>query len=49
MMEGLNRSIKRTTATREIKGIKPFEYCPTSTHQQFIDYTLLHDTPTVKE
>jgi hypothetical protein len=33
MMEGLNRSIKSATAVGELKGIKPFEDCPTSTHQ----------------
>jgi hypothetical protein len=33
MMEGLSRSIKSATATGEIKGIKPYENCPTSTHQ----------------
>jgi hypothetical protein len=49
MMEGLSRSIKSATAAGEIKGIKPFENCPTSTHQQFVDDTLLHGTPTVKE
>jgi hypothetical protein len=49
MMEGLRRSIKSTTATGEITGIEPFENYSTSTHQQFVDDTLLHGTPTVKE
>jgi hypothetical protein len=49
MMKGLNRSIKSATAVEELKGIKPFEDYPTSTHQQFIDDTLLHGTPMVKE
>jgi hypothetical protein len=49
MMEGLIRSIKSATTAGELKGIKPFENCPTSTHQQFVDDTLLHGTPTVKE
>jgi hypothetical protein len=49
MMEGLSRSIKSTTIAGELKGIKPFEECPTSTHQEFIDDTILHGTPTVKE
>jgi hypothetical protein len=49
MMEGLSQSIKSATTTWEIKGIKPYENCPTSTHQQFMDYTLLHGMPTVKE
>jgi hypothetical protein len=33
MMERLSRSIKSATTTGEITGIKPFENCPTSTHQ----------------
>jgi hypothetical protein len=49
MMKGISRSIKCAIAAGEIKGIKPFENCPTSTHQQFVDHTLLHGTPTVKE
>jgi len=32
MMEGLNRSRKSATTTGKLKGIKPFENCPTSTH-----------------
>jgi hypothetical protein len=49
MMEGLSRSIKSATTAGEITSIKPFKNCPTSTHQQFVDDTLLHGTPTVKE
>jgi len=49
MMEGISRSIKTTTTEGEIKGLKPFEYYPTSTHQQFVDNTMLHGIPTVKE
>jgi hypothetical protein len=49
MMEGLRRSIKSTSVAGKIKGIKPFKKCPTFTHQQFIDDTLLHGTPTIKE
>jgi hypothetical protein len=49
MMEGLNRRIKSATATGEITGIKPFKNFPTSTHQQFVDDTLVHGIPTVKE
>jgi hypothetical protein len=48
MMEGISISIKIATATREIKGIKPYENYPTSTHQQFVYDTLLHGTPTVR-
>ena len=49
MMEGLSWSIKNATATGEITGIKPFKNFPTSTHQQFVDDTLLHVIPTFKE
>jgi hypothetical protein len=49
MMEGLSRSIKSATTVREITCIKPFENFPTSMHQQFIDDTVLHGTPTFKE
>jgi hypothetical protein len=49
MMEGMSKSVNNTTTTGEIKGLKPFENCPTSTHQQFVDDTLLHGTPMVKE
>jgi hypothetical protein len=49
MMEGLNRSIKSAIGTGEIKGIKPWKNCPTSTHQHFMDDTLLHGMPTIKE
>jgi hypothetical protein len=49
MMEGLRRIIKSATAAGEIKGIKPYENYPTSTHQKFVDDNLLHGTPMVKE
>jgi hypothetical protein len=49
MIEGLSRSIKSTTAIGEITCIKPFKNFPTFTHQQFVDDTLLHGIPTVKE
>jgi hypothetical protein len=49
MMEGLSRSIKCATSSGEITGIKPFKNCPTSRHQKFVDDTLLHGKPMVKE
>jgi hypothetical protein len=49
MMEGLGRSIKNATATGEIKGIKPYDNFPTYTHKKFVDDTLLHGMPMVKE
>jgi hypothetical protein len=48
IMEGLSISIKSETAAGEIKGLKLFENCLTSTHQQFVDDALLHGTPTIK-
>ena len=49
MMEGISKNIKTTTVKGEIKGLKLFDECRTSTHQQFVDDTLLHGTPMVKE
>jgi hypothetical protein len=49
MMEGLRRILKRASVADEIKGIKPFENFPNSTHQQFVDNTILHGTRMVKE
>jgi hypothetical protein len=49
MMEGPIQSIKSATATGEITDIKPFKIFPTSMHQQFMDDTLLHGIPTIKE
>ena len=49
IMEGLSRSIKNTTGEGEIKGLKLFQNCSTSTKQQFFDDTLLHGKPTLKE
>ena len=49
MMEGLSRSIKSAIAAGEITSLKPFENFPTSTHQQFMDDTLLLSIPMVKE
>jgi hypothetical protein len=49
MMEGLSQSIKSENAIGEVTGLKPFENFPTSTHQQFVDDTLLHGIPMVEE
>jgi len=49
IMEGMSRSIKNAMAEGEIKGLKLFQNCPTSTKQQLVDDTLLHGKPTVKE
>ena len=49
MMEGLSRTIKSATKERTIKGLRLDEEFPTTTHQQFMDDTMLHEIPTVKE
>jgi hypothetical protein len=49
MMENLSQSTKSATTTSEITSIKPYKNCPTSTHQQLMDDTLLHGIPMVKE
>jgi hypothetical protein len=49
MMEGLSRSIKSATTTGEITIIKPYKNFITSMHQKFMDDTLLHVIPTIKE
>eukprot|EP00253_Pinus_taeda_P022878 PITA_22878 len=45
LMEGLSRLIRKAKAEGNIRGLHP----PATTHQQFMDDTMLHDTPTVKE
>jgi hypothetical protein len=49
MMEGLRRTIKDAIEEGTIKGLRLYEECPTTTHQQFVDDTMLHGIPTVKE
>jgi hypothetical protein len=49
MMEGLSRTIKFAMKEGTIKGLRLYEECPTTTHQQFVDDTMLHGIPTVKE
>jgi hypothetical protein len=49
MMEGLSRSIKVATTEGTIKGLQLYEDNPTTTHQQFVDDTMLHGISTVKE
>eukprot|EP00253_Pinus_taeda_P012046 PITA_12046 len=49
LMEGLNRTIAKKKAEGSIKGLQPIRSLPATTHQQFVDDTMLHGTPTVKE
>jgi hypothetical protein len=42
-------SIKAATEEGNIKGLGLYEEFPTTTHQQFVDDTMLHGIPTAKE
>eukprot|EP00253_Pinus_taeda_P008550 PITA_08550 len=49
LMEGLSRIIAKKRADAVIKGLQPIRTLPATTHQQFVDDTMLHGIPTVKE
>eukprot|EP00253_Pinus_taeda_P013691 PITA_13691 len=49
VMEGLSRIIKSAKDRNIIKVLQPLTHAPTTTHQQFVDDTMLHGTPIVKE
>eukprot|EP00253_Pinus_taeda_P028693 PITA_28693 len=49
LMEGLSRTIAKKKAEGTIKGLQPIRSLPATTHQQFVDDTMLHGSPTVKE
>eukprot|EP00253_Pinus_taeda_P010079 PITA_10079 len=49
LMEGLSRAIAKKKAEGYIKGLQPIRSLPATTHQQFVDDTMLHGTPMVKE
>lgn len=49
LMEGLRKIIAKKKAEGTIKGLQPFRAVPAKTHQQFVDDTMLHGIPTVKE
>eukprot|EP00253_Pinus_taeda_P017898 PITA_17898 len=49
LMEGLSKLIAKRKEDGQIKGLQPIRSCPATTHQQFVDDTMLHGTPTVKE
>eukprot|EP00253_Pinus_taeda_P004682 PITA_04682 len=49
MMEGLGRAIRAAKEEGRIQGLRLTHGVDTVTHQQFVDDTMLHGTPTVKE
>eukprot|EP00253_Pinus_taeda_P012787 PITA_12787 len=49
LMEGLSRLIAKRKEDGQIKGLQPIRSCPATTHQQFVDDTMLHGTATLKE
>eukprot|EP00253_Pinus_taeda_P019935 PITA_19935 len=49
MMEGLGRAIKMENVEGRIQGLKLTPDGATTTHQQFVDDTMLQSTPMVKE
>eukprot|EP00253_Pinus_taeda_P013455 PITA_13455 len=49
LMEGLSGTIAKKKAEGKIKGLQPIISLPATTHQQFVDDTMLHGSPTVKE
>eukprot|EP00253_Pinus_taeda_P027470 PITA_27470 len=49
LMEGLSRLIHKAKEQGNLRGLHPLQSIPATTHQQFVDDTLLHGTPTVKE
>eukprot|EP00253_Pinus_taeda_P008428 PITA_08428 len=49
LMEGLSQTIAKKKAEGKTKGLQPIRSLPATKHQQFVDDTMLHGTPTVKE
>lgn len=49
LMEGVSRLIHSAKEEVSIKGLQPLHATPATTHQQFVDDTMLHGIPTVKE
>ena len=49
LMEGLSCIIKSTKDMNVIKGLQPLNHSPATTHQQFVDDTMFHNTPSAKE
>ena len=49
LMEGLSRIIKTSKERNDIVGYQPLHDCLATTHQQFVDDTMLHGTPMIGE
>lgn len=49
LMECLSRLICNAKEEGKIRGLQPLPPIPATTHQQFVDDTMLHGSPTVKE
>eukprot|EP00253_Pinus_taeda_P004936 PITA_04936 len=49
LMEGLSRLIHKARDEGKIKGLHPLHSIPATKRQQFVDDTMLHGTPIVKE
>jgi len=48
-MEGLSRLIKNAKEEGSIEGLQPWPSTPATTHHQFVDDTMLHGKPSIKE
>lgn len=49
LMEGLSRIIHKAKAEWKLNGLHPLPAIPGTTHQHFVDDTMLHGSPTVKD
>lgn len=49
LMEGLSRIIQKAKAEGKLNGLRPLLNLPSSMQQQFVDDTMLHGSPTVKD
>lgn len=49
LMEGLSQLIKKAKEEGTIEGLQPLPSNSATTHPQFVDDTMLHGTPSVKE
>ena len=49
LMEGLSRIIRKAKEDSLTQGLQPLPSCSMTTHQQFVDDTMLYGMPSVKE
>ena len=49
LMEGLSHIIKTAKEQNDIMGLQSLHNCPTTTHKQFVDDTMIHGTPMVQK